>query len=249
MDHIKDINGKVINLQKLIFEEEKLPVIAAKYNPDAKSDKIKGILGSLTLDNPDLISYLQRILGSCLTKKANNELYIFYGSGNNGKNFLNSLMSSVLGNCSIRLPFEYLMKKCDFNYNLGGERMILIKESNMDDYKLDTGKIKSLISEPSYLSADGSVPKLFITSNSRLIIPDDRAFKHRIVVIPFNTKFVGNPGYPNERRLDAFMLDHITDIDRSAFLNWLIEGARLCYDSPTIIPECVKHATNNYLDQ
>ena len=72
------------------------PVI---YNPEAKCQYIDNFLDAITCGDKSFLSYLQYILGYCLTGDiSRKEMYILYGpQGNNGKTTVMELLRAVLG--------------------------------------------------------------------------------------------------------------------------------------------------------
>jgi hypothetical protein len=71
------------------------PVI---YNADARCPRFERFLQEIVKSTPDIVPWLQRVLGYCLTGLTDEQqFWIWWGSGSNGKSTLLSLLLSIFG--------------------------------------------------------------------------------------------------------------------------------------------------------
>lgn len=264
-------NGQVVNLKTGIsrarVQEDycsfECPVA---YTPGISSEVVDRFLNDITLNRNDLKEYLQFTLGYCITGKTNlQQLYIWYGpDGANGKTTLVELMRTVLGPFYVQAHKEVFLKvdgaragnASPYLAELRGKRMAVFCETEIDD-KLNEAQIKALTggdrikARAMYQSEIefSNIAKAIICSNYK---PNSHtnnlAWWRRVIMIPFNCRFVEAPSLPHERLKDPSFKDKLLNNSEamSAYFTWLIEGAIKTYTSNPVLPKCVSETTNEY---
>lgn len=157
---------------------------------------------------------------------------------------------------------------------LRGCHLLTIGESEDDD-KLDTGRIKKMTGDDTTTGRDlycgivefqNKFKSVLITNTLPILRADDDALARRIVNIPFNAKFATthptsdhdilyNPEDPTHILRDNKLIARIR-ANLSNIFGWQVDGAFDWYqkfenngESGLYIPECVKVATNTYLNE
>jgi len=142
---------------------------------------------------------LAYILSSCLSGRTDNTLYMFVGSGANGKSVLMDLMKLTLGDYFKPMSSRVLTKGYRADRVMGdkkGVRGCLVNEFNDKIYcrfmkSLVGGDSITSINSCDYMFYFRPQFKLFLTCNSLPTIDsDDEGTLRRICVIPFLSKFI-----------------------------------------------------------
>jgi len=217
-------------------------------------------------EKTELVSFVQRLLGYCLTGKTSEHIFVvLYGpNGRNGKGTMLETLKLCLGPLHLTIKPEMLLEQ---KGNAGGPdnelcclkgaRVAQGSETNKGA-SINHGKIK-LLTGGDTLTARWSYTrrpitfkpthKLFLLTNERPHAgADDLALWARIVLIPFNLRYVEEPKAENERPIDK-NLDEKLKNELSGILAWMVRG---CLEWQRIggldIPEIVKASTNEYKD-
>ena len=272
-DLLPIMGNKVINLREgIVTRRTKEHMFSFEceisHNINATCPKIERFLDCITCGDTSLRKYLQCILGLCLMGHAHTrQMYVFWGaSGSNGKSTLMRMMKKVLGKFYKQVPkqaFIDLGKKSDPSAAsphlamLRGCRMAVLSETDAGS-KFDEEQIKSFTgADPicgRYLRENfiEFIPhfKPFLICNDKPQCSASPAILKRLVMIPFGCEFVDNPdpSKPWQYLIDKMFIETTIEDNNSmqAFLNWLIEGARLVYLSTIPEPECVRKQTQVY---
>jgi putative DNA primase/helicase len=202
--------------------------------------------------NQDLIQFLQRAVGYSLTGDVSEQcLFLFWGSGANGKSTFLRTIGSILGDYSQHTATETLLiKKQGAIPNdiarMKGARFVTASEAEAE-HKLAENLIKQmtgddLISarflhqewfefEPEY--------KIFLGTNNKPIIKgNDYAIWRRIKLVPFKMTI------PPEER-DRDLLNKLKK-EASGILNWALKGCLDWRKHGLGIPAEVTEATDEY---
>jgi putative DNA primase/helicase len=233
-------------------------LVHLRYNPDAQCPRFRQFLSEILPES--LIAYVQAVVGYALTGDTTERvLFIFYGSGNNGKSTLLAVIHIMIEEYSVVISPETLMthKNQSNNVqadlaNLQGARFVRTSECE-DGMVLSQAKLKALTQgygsrvhacrkyeNPFDFEATG---KVFIDTNPKPAIhdPDDRAtFKH-LHAVPF---LVTIPDEQIDPDLGAKLEEELEGI-----LAWAVEGARLWYADRLAKPPEVEAATAEWRDE
>ena len=175
-------------------------IVDINYDAEATCPTFDAFLRKIMKDNPELIHYLQRIVGYCLTGDVGEKvMFILYGDGNNGKTTFLETIRHILGDYAGQVPIQSLMKK---NWGEGipndiaqlqGKRFATSSETEAGQ-ELAVAKIKQLTGlatvQARYLYAEFfeffPTFKLFMDCNHKPTVPvDDPAIWNRLKFIPF----------------------------------------------------------------
>lgn len=124
-------------------------IVNVVYDPSATCPKFKTFLHRIFAGNNDLIGYIWRLLGYCLTGRTDEQsLTFFYGTGANGKTTLVRLVLVLLFDFASSASADLLMlKNNDSQSNdlarLRGARLVSVNEVN-EGARLDEAKVKTL---------------------------------------------------------------------------------------------------------
>jgi P4 family phage/plasmid primase-like protien len=205
-----------------------------------------------TAKTENLIGFLQRWLGYCLTGYVvEHALAFLYGTGGNGKSVFFDTVTAILGDYALTAPMDMFLKtKYDRHptelARLNRRRLVLANETtkgrHWDDAKIKnlTGgdKIAARFMRQDFFEFDPT-HKLMLAGNSKPGLTSvDEATKRRFLLVPFTVK-ITNP--------DKKLTDKLVP-ERPAILRWMIDGARWWHRSGLEVPDCVLAPTKKYLE-
>ena len=206
-------------------------------------------------NNNELIEYVQEMCGMALFGKVYVEACIIaYGEGGNGKSTFFNSISSVLGDYYGSIASDVLTtsikrdKQADLA-ELRGRRLVIAAETKAGD-RLDESTIKRMCSTDKinackkYKDPFDFTPShtlVIYTNNLPKVATIDDGTWRRIIVIPFNHKFVGKEDIKNYAEL-------LVEQAGEYILYWLIDGAKKAIDHGFHIepPAEVVDAINGY---
>ena len=229
-------------------------VIHVEYDPAAEAPVFQKFMNSVMGGNVQLINYLQKSFGYSFTGETKEQCYfILYGTGSNGKTTLMNALKGILGEFAADVDF-----KCLTNSN-GRAREDLVKtvgirlltSSEVDPNKTtdetvinritgnETFTVKKLYNNPFDFTPQF---KLFIFGNHKPNLQSfNYATRRRIRFIPFTQCFKGsavNKDLPKE-----------LEKEYPGILRWVVEGARLWYESGLETPDIVEAETQGYINE
>lgn len=175
-------------------------VTRAGFDPDARAEVFDTFLARIQPD-PDMRAFLARQLGSSLLGVVREHvLFIWHGTGANGKGTLRDAILNALGDYAVEVPAELLL--VSRNTNLAPERMRL-KGARVafcseigNGAKLDEPTMKKLTGgDPvnakmlyrNPIQFDPSHTLFMLTNHLPQVRGDDPATWRRIVAVPFDT--------------------------------------------------------------
>lgn len=197
-----------------------------------------------TFDDEEVVSYLQRLLGYCITgNNSEDKFIIFEGRGRNGKTTLLELIGYVLGPLAGPIDSEMLLDQSRSRssgapspdlMNLRGKRLVWASESD-DGRRLSVAKVKALSSKDSIIARPphgtrmvtfAPTHKLILSTNHLPRVPsasDDYALWRRLLLIRFPFSFVDDPQEARERQAKKNLTDELK-AEASGILAWLVRG-------------------------
>jgi putative DNA primase/helicase len=225
----------------------------------APSDKAQHSLWKTTLSeifggDGELIAYVQRVLGSCLTGSVEDEtLFVFKGDGRNGKGTLISAVQNILGPYATSITKEALSEnkfKSDYAQlgaiaKLCGARLAVSSEGNKT-IRLDTELLKNLTGRDRLVGKKlfrdqlefAPTHKLILLANHNPILQIDPAVVGRLQLVPFNKSFID---HPNTKLKDQLVQEY------PSILRWLIDGCLSWQRTGLRPPSVVTAFTQKYL--
>ena len=211
-----------------------------------------GFLDLVTDGDAELIGFLQRFAGYCLTAQTNEHAFLFlYGPGANGKSVFVSTLAKIMGDYAIAAPMEmFLASKYDRHpteiARLKGARLVIAQETQKGR-RWDEAKIKALTSSDPlsghFMRQDffdfEPTHKLIITGNHRPGISGvNEAMRRRLLLVPFKIEI------PAEERDPDFAGKLVAE--HPAILRWMVDGCLEWQRDGLGIPGCVRAASDEY---
>ena len=201
------------------------------FDPDAVCPRWLTFLDE-TLDSPELVDYLQQVVGYSLTGDVSDQsIFVFAGDGNNGKSTLLNTMLFLAGDeYGLQAPSDLLVARRRDSHptafaDMQGRRLVVASELN-ERAQLDEALVKSLSGGETLsarrMRADyqriSPTWKLFLSVNHLPVITGrDEGIWRRLRYIPFTRQISGDQRDPH---LGARLQEEMSGI-----LNWALEGA------------------------
>lgn len=212
-------------------------------------------LADITGGDSALQSYLQRVVGYCLTGSTDaHALFFLYGTGANGKSVFVNVVSTLLGDYAANAPMDTFMEARGDRHptdlaGLRGARFVSSIETeqgrrwNESKVKAITGgdKVSARFMRQDFFEYQPQF-KLVIAGNHKPAIRNvDEAMKRRLHLIPFTVTI------PPEKR-DGKLTEKLL-AERNGILAWAIEGCLAWQRDGLRPPACVVSATEEYFDE
>lgn len=209
----------------------------------------------ITGGNQELIDYLQRVFGYCLTGlTSEHALFFFYGTGANGKSVFLNVISTILGDYARTAPMDTFMDTRSDRHptdlaGLRGARVVCAIETeqgrrwNESKIKAITGgdTITARLMRQDFFDYKPQF-KLLIAGNHKPPISNvDEAMSRRMHLVPF-TVYI--PPEKRDKHLTAKLIK-----ESDGILAWGIQGLIKWKELGGLKPpEIVTKATQEYLD-
>ncbi|MGL5632082.1 MAG: phage/plasmid primase, P4 family, partial [Azovibrio sp.] len=211
-------------------------------------------LKDITGGDAELVAYLHRIVGYCLTGVTHEHaLFFLYGTGANGKSVFLNVLTTILGDYAANAPMDTFMEARTERHptdlaGLRGARFVSSIETeqgrrwNESKVKAITGgdKVSARFMRQDFFEY---IPqfKLVIAGNHKPSIRNvDDAMKRRLHLIPFTVTI------PPERR-DGRLTEKLLQ-ERDGILAWAVEGCLLWQQGGLKPPPAVVSATEEYFE-
>lgn len=211
-------------------------------------------LAVVTKGDSELIAYLQRLVGYCLTGSTReHSLHFFYGPGANGKTTLFNTIFGILNDYAINAPAETFIESRNDRHPtelamLDGPRIVLAQETESGRKWAET-RIKALTGgeqisarrmRQDFYTYQPKFKLLIAGNHKPTLSAVDEASRRRFHVIPFTVTI------PPKQR-DKSLFDKLR-LEWPGILAWAIEGcAEYCSADGLKPPARVIEATNDYL--
>lgn len=261
-------SGRLIEHKREHFSTHIAPVFYDEAATCPTWESFLEVVFSREPENPgaegdeDLIAFIQRLLGYCLTGDVSEHILpIFWGGGANGKSTLLNVMADILGSgYAAKAPQGMLMKKHGEQHPteltiLQGARFVYASETSRSG-RLSEELVKDLTSgekitarrmRMDFYSFDPTHKLILCTNHQPRIGETDEGIWRRVRMVPFNARF-WNPDTdvgPEHLRQDKTLGDRLK-YERSGILNWLVRGAIEWRRQGLAIPKRVKDETESY---
>ena len=226
----------------------------ATATPNGTCPRWLAFLADITENDRDLMVYLQRVIGYCLTGvTSEHALFFLYGTGANGKSVFVNVITTILGDYAANAPMDTFMETRSDRHptdlaGLRGARFVSSIETeqgrrwNESKVKAITGgdKVSARFMRQDFFEY---VPqfKLVIAGNHKPSIRNvDEAMKRRLHLIPFTVTI------PSEKR-DGKLTEKLLK-ERDGILAWAVEGCGLWRQHGLKPPKVVVEATDEYFE-
>lgn len=246
--------GKLQPYTREMFITMSAPVV---FDKKAKAPRFIRFVKEVAQGDRQLIAYLQRVVGYCLTGSTSEQVFFFlHGDGSNGKSTFISVLRSLLGGDlarSVRPETLMLQRASRSSSNdeasLQGARFVDTTELD-GDQRFEENLLKHITGgdaiKARYLYHEyfSFVPKLklFIAGNSKpQIRGTDNGIWRRVRLIPFTAKIDG-------KAKDPYLKDKLL-AELPGILNWAIKGCLAWQKSGLATPKVVEDAVAAYRDE
>lgn len=231
--------------------------VNASYDPEAKCPNWERFVDAVCLGDKELVDWLQRLCGYLMTGSVKQQqFYIMYGEGGNGKGTLNEVLMHVLGNYSAPTQSEIFLasntsstRALEIVGRLKGIRFATASEVGAAS-RWSEETVKQLTGEDTITGASMYSPRFDFTPTAKIVfqinhLPMFRdasyGFKRRMCVIPFKAKFEGDG-----KDLD---LKPKLKRERDGVFRWLVDGARRYLEEGLEdTPAAIYEATERYIE-
>ncbi len=211
-------------------------------------------LDEITGSDHDLICYLQRLCGYCLTGSTSEQVFFFlHGQGANGKSVFLQVLAAVLGDYATTAPLDTFMASNSDRHptdlaGLRGARMVAVHETETGRSWAES-RIKALTGgdpiKARFMHRDFfefcATFKLMIAGNHRPKLNGvGESMRRRLHYIPFTVTIP-----PSQR--DKNLLQTLIR-ERDGILGWMLKGCREWRRIGLAPPRAVLDAANEYFD-
>lgn len=206
-------------------------------------------LASIFQDNPEIVPYLQRVFGYCLSGLTSEHvMWFFFGTGANGKSTLLNTILSILGGFGATVGFSTFDEKGEAERNdslagLRSKRLVVTTEGERGR-KLAEAKIKAVVSDDAircrflhnnFFEYHPTYKVILATNHLPEIRSTDMGIWRRVHMVPFHQTFEGD-------RRDIH-LDLKLRREAPGILNWLIKGFQMYQKEGLNPPDIVLAST------
>ncbi len=225
------------------------------YDPAAECPAWLEFLDTIMAENKDLIGFLQRLAGYCLTGSVKEQkLFLLYGEGSNGKStFLNTLLH-LWGGYGRKVPSSLLLSRKDGTASnelaeLFGVRLAVASETG-EGKRMAESLVKELTGGErltgrrlyeQFFNWEPTHKVILTTNHKPEISGNDYAIWRRICLIPFTVTI---PEDDQDRDLPNRLLAEAPGI-----LNWCLAGLRHYQEVGLVEPEEVRTAVTEYRNE
>jgi putative DNA primase/helicase len=259
-----DTNHWLLNVQNGIIDlktRELLPhcrsdlitkIVPVEYDPDATCPKWLEFLYTIMGNDDEMVNYLCRVAGYTLTGDTGEQcLFIFHGSGQNGKSTYLNVMQSILDDYALQTGFDtFTIRKNEGIRNdiarMKTARLVVAIEAG-DGKRIDEQVVKQLTGGDKVTARFLHQEhfefrpqfKVVLAANHRPTIYDQNlAIWRRIRLIPFDVTISDAARINNYERV---LLE-----EKQGILNWMVLGCLEWQQAGLATPERVKVATEEY---
>jgi P4 family phage/plasmid primase-like protien len=225
---------------------------STRVAPEGDCPKFYSFLLEATGKDQELIGFLQRWFGYCLTGSIEEHAIVFVeGPGGTGKSVLVHILQWILGEYATTAAMDLFMVRTGERHMAGyavlqGARLVTSSETE-EGGRWDEAMVKRMSGgEPITANRMRQDPvtfvpkfKLFLSGNFRPALRSaDDAMRRRLMVVPFTKK-------PAE--IDKQLIDKLK-AEGGGILKWAVEGAVLWQRHGLKVPGAVERVTQEYFD-
>lgn len=225
-------------------------ITAAKFGGECP--KWLKFLGEVTNGDEELMAYLQRVVGYCLTGSVREHAVFFlHGRGGNGKGVFVNVVSALLGEYARTAPMDlFVIAKGERHPTelalLAGARLVTASETE-EGRAWDLARLKAITGGDTiaarFMRGDyfdfRPTAKLMLAGNHLPSIRTvDAGIRRRFHIVPFGRQ-IEQPDKDLESRLRA---------EWPGILSWALDGGLAYQKIGLATPEAVAQATDRYLE-
>jgi putative DNA primase/helicase len=221
--------------------------------PGAPHPLWTAFLRRVTGDDVEIIGFLRRFCGYCLTGHVTEHCLVFlFGTGSNGKSVFVSTITGIMGDYAVTAPMEmFLATQIDRHpaeiAKLMGARLVVAQETQKGR-RWDEAKIKNLTGgdrlSARFMRGDWfdfkPSHKLLISGNHKPRLGNiDEAIRRRFILVPFTVQI------PEHER-DPQLAEKLK-AEWPAILRWMVDGCLEWRRLGLFVPDVIRAATDDYL--
>jgi putative DNA primase/helicase len=232
------------------------------YDPDAKCPIWERIMGEIFGGDTDMVDYVQRALGYCLTGLTTEQVvFIMHGGGSNGKSLMLEIVAAVLADYAAQCPSDTFVEKKNGGgipndiARLVGARFVSVVETEQDT-KLAEGLVKQATGGDRITARFMRqeffefIPKFKLamaTNHKPRVRGTDNAIWRRIRLLPFLVTFVDPDGAKEGDHVKDYGLKDKLMNELDGVLRWMVDGCEQWQkEGLTKAPKTVMEATTEY---
>jgi putative DNA primase/helicase len=226
----------------------------ATATPRGECPQWTGFLSDITGGDVELQSYLQRMVGYCLTGVTSaHALFFLYGTGANGKSVFANVVASILGDYASTAPMDTFVETRGDRHptdlaGLRGARFVTAIETeqgrrwNESKVKAITGgdKISARFMRQDFFEFFPHFKPVIVGNHKPAIRNIDEAMKRRMHLIPFTVTI--SPEKRDGRLTEKLLAE------RDGILAWAVAGCLAWQREGLNPPTCVQAATDEYFE-
>lgn len=230
-------------------------LIPIDYSESAQCPRFLAFLDRVLGSNTELIEFVQRYLGMCLTGDVSEQrMLIFMGQGANGKSVLLELVKRILSDYACDAAPTLLCADGRSEHpteiaDLWGRRLVIVSETEhgaalkLQTLKRITGDpgLKGRFMHRDFFEFTRTNKTIMVTNSLPKIKENTEAAWRRIWVVPFNVVI------PEAER-NPKLAEELWE-EREGILAWLADGCAKWKRDGIKAPACVEAATGAYRDR
>jgi putative DNA primase/helicase len=225
-----------------------------EFNPSALCPSWIEHLNKIMAGNQNLIGFLQRFFGYCLTGSIDERcMAIFHGAGANGKTVTIETIAYIMGDHAQRTRTETILIKRENSISndvadLVGSRFVYSSEAEQDKRMAeslvkdltggDSISVRKLYQE--YFTFKPQFKIVLSTNHKPVIYGTDQAIWDRIRLVPFTLTIPENERKPMHEMMGLFQ------DEAPGILAWMVRGCLEWLENGLQTPEEVRTATKQY---
>lgn len=225
------------------------------YDANAEAPEWRRLLDTVMNGDPDMIEFLQRWFGYCLSGDVSEQVFaFFYGEGGNGKSTVIETVMKATGEYSLKLPPHFFQKKKNGSdptdlQDLPGVRLAFSNEVT-EGGRLDDAFVKDITGGDTLVARRlygrpwqfDPTAKFTVYGNHKPGFNiSDEGLRRRILLVPFSVKI------PESDR-DIHYADSLTR-ELPGILTWAVQGFQKWQETGLNPPAKVRAATNDYFNE